>query len=153
MNRILKLSFALCCHLLLLLCNAPPATLFSSASQIYTSRNECISQETLYEIKYRTDSFEIAETIVFTVLTPVKNCYFFAEDFILMEVTMTRDQLPVKISVDEIGGKAIAVQLLDGTMLQPNQKFSVTFKAYKLIHAVDEGLVFKVYRDLWTMKM
>lgn len=66
---------------------------------------------------------------------------------------MKQGKIPVQISVHEIGSRNIAVQLLDGAFLQPKYTYSVYFKAFKDIEKVDEGLVFKVYRDLMTMKM
>lgn len=80
------------------------------------------------------------------------NCYFFAEDFILYKVEMTRGEVQVQISVHELGNSNIAVQLLDGAFLQPKYNYKVYFMASKQITAVEEGLVIKTYRNLTTMK-
>lgn len=150
MKRLLKLSFAcFCCYWLLLLPSHPPPT---SASLIYASRNECVSHDTHFEIKFGKKTFEIRESISFTVLSPVMNCYFFAEDFILYKVEMTRGEVQVQISVHELGNSNIAVQLLDGAFLQPKYNYKVYFMASKQITAVEEGLVIKTYRNLTTMK-
>lgn len=129
---------------------APPPT----DAKIYTSRNECISHETIYEVKYLRETFEIENQITFTVMSPVRHCYFSAENFTITSAHMYHGKrVPLKISLSEIESKRIAIRLLNGTMLQPKVNYVITFKAVKWIRAVSEGLIFKVYRDLYTMKM
>lgn len=153
MNRVLQLSFVYCCFywLLLLSCQlAPPQV----NGQNYASRNECVSYETVYEVKYLRETFEIHNKISFTVMSPVRHCYFSADNFTILSVQMTTGRgVPVKISLTEIQSKTISIKLLDGTHMPPNVRYTITFRAVKWIRAVSEGLVFKVYRDLHTMKM
>lgn len=156
MNRVLKLSFVCCCYwlLLLLLLPANPPRLTLTSALIYTSRNECVSTATSYEVKYLADTFEIKEDIHFYTLSPVQNCYFYALNFTLTGVRMSyREGKALQISVQEFDKRVIAIQPLDGSYLQPKQSYKIEFWARKSIRAVDEGLVFKVYRDLYTMKM
>lgn len=153
MNWVSKLSFVCWLLWLLLLIAIIVIPCPRTQALIYTSRNECVSHETVYQVKYQQTTFAIEETIIFSVMSPVKNCYFYAENFSLQFVRMFRGKWSVLISVDEIGDRTIAIQLLDGSFLQPNENYTVVFWATKLIRAVDEGLVFKNYRDLYTMKM
>lgn len=137
----------------LVLVNPPRRGYNLISAQIYTSRNECVSYDTVYEIKYRADHFDIQQRINFYTISPVTNCYFYAENFLLRKVFLWQNESSLRISIDEIGNNVIAVKLLYGDWLLPNFNYSIDFTVQKKIEATGEGLVFKVYRNLQTMKM
>lgn len=151
-NYYMRVSFCLSyCMLAYLFMHHPPWQPVDS--QIYSSRNECVSYETQYEIKYEKTSIAIRQKIHFNTLSPVLNCFFYAEDFNLSSVKMWRNWDQVKISLEEINTRALAIRMVDGSFLEPQYNYTVSFSATKAIKPTDQGLVFKIYRDMYTMKM
>lgn len=152
MKLLLKLSCVFCCYwLLLLLPINPPSP--GAFAQIYQSRNECVSNQTIYEIHYAAREFVVRQEIIFHVLSPVKNCYFYAENFTVFQIQFYDGFDRAKASLEGIGRRSIAISMISGAFFHPDHNYTLKLSARKPILPVSEGLVFKVYRDMWTMKM
>ena len=150
MNGFLKSSLIWSFRLLLLiwLLSKQPSTVDSA---IYNSRNECLTVATVFKIEFQERIFVVDEEIEFIVSSPVRNCFFNAEKFYLQDVHLYEAGNPVKKGLNDIGGRVWSLSMLGDHFFQPNKNYTVRFKATKVIEAVTEGIVFKIYRDMRTM--
>lgn len=139
------------CWLFLLYIFLPSREPNLAEAQIYTSRNECISESSVYDIQFTAVAFSIQQNIKFTTMSPVTSCYFYVEDFIFSSVILYEKGRRQLIGIDEIDDKTLVLKLVKG-FFQPNTNYTVVFHMIKVIERAGEGLIFKVYRDLYSMK-
>lgn len=121
------------------------------SAQIYKSRNECLALTTLYEIKFLETVFEVYQSVEFETMSPVENCYFDLEEFVLRSVTVYENGTRLFCGIDEIDSKILALKLFHG-FFRPHTNYTAVFRMRKLIKQAAEGLIFKVYRDIYAMK-